>query len=109
MNGSVKIIRKKIWSPTEFGNIPKKEHRGDFQGETDEPDSPKNKRNKMTWKQSMISGVLWKIQSPSSRSGRQKQDVPQETSFPIPLKYIDVVRQTNTTLDVLQDSPMDDS
>ena len=32
--------------------------------------------------------------------------MPQETSFPIPLKYIDVVRHTNTTLDVLQESPM---
>ena len=33
--------------------------------------------------------------------------VPQESSFPIPLKYIDVVRRTNTTLDVLQEGQMD--
>ena len=28
-------------------------------------------------------------------------DVPQEIAFPIPLEYIDVIRQTTTTLDVV--------
>ena len=34
--------------------------------------------------------------------------VPNEESFPTPLRYIDVVRRTNTTLDVLQESRTDD-
>ena len=34
--------------------------------------------------------------------------VPKEESFPIPLKYIDVTRTTHTTLDVLQESRIDD-
>ena len=39
---------------------------------------------------------------------RGKLDVPKEGSFPIPLKYIGVVRRTNTTLDVLLQSRIDD-
>ena len=34
--------------------------------------------------------------------------VPKEESFPIPLRCIDVIRRTNTTLGVLQESRMDD-
>ena len=31
-----------------------------------------------------------------------------EEAFPIPLRYIDVIRRTHTTLDVLQESRTDD-
>ena len=34
--------------------------------------------------------------------------VPKEETFPIPLRYIDVVRTTHTTLDLLQESRIDD-
>ena len=34
--------------------------------------------------------------------------MPKERSLPLPLKYFDVVRRTNTTLDVLLESCMDD-
>ena len=34
--------------------------------------------------------------------------VPKEESFPTPLRYVDVVRRTRTTLDVLQESRTDD-
>ena len=34
--------------------------------------------------------------------------MPNEESFPIPLEHIDVVRRTNTTLDVLLESRIDD-
>ena len=34
--------------------------------------------------------------------------VPKEETFPIPLKYIDVPRATNTNLDVLQEKRVDD-
>ena len=40
---------------------------------------------------------------------RIKLHVPKEESFPIPLRYIDVVRWTNTTLDVLLESRIDDN
>ena len=40
---------------------------------------------------------------------RVKLYVPKEESFPIPLEYIDVTRATNTTLDLLLDSRMDDN
>ena len=39
---------------------------------------------------------------------RVKLHTPREESFPIPLKYIDVTRVTHTTLDVLQESRIDD-
>ena len=39
---------------------------------------------------------------------RVKLHVLNEASFPIPLEYIDVVRRTNTTLDVLLGSRVDD-
>ena len=34
--------------------------------------------------------------------------VPKEETFPIPLKYIDVIRSTHTNLDVLQEKRIDD-
>ena len=39
---------------------------------------------------------------------RGKLHVPSEASFPIPLQYIDVVKRTSTTLDVLLESRIDD-
>ena len=35
--------------------------------------------------------------------------MPQEETFPIPLKYIDVTRSTHTDLDVLQEERIDDN
>ena len=39
---------------------------------------------------------------------RVKMYTPRAESFPIPLKYVDVTRVTHTTLDVLQESRIDD-
>ena len=39
---------------------------------------------------------------------RVKLYVPKEESFPIPLRYIDVTRATNTTLDVMLERRIDD-
>ena len=39
---------------------------------------------------------------------RVKLDLPKKESFPIPLKYVDVVRRTNRTLDALLESRIDD-
>ena len=39
---------------------------------------------------------------------RVKLYTPREESFPIPLKYFDVTRTTDTTLDVMQESRIDD-
>ena len=39
---------------------------------------------------------------------RVKLYTPREESFPVPLKYIDVIRATHTTLDVMQESRIDD-
>ena len=39
---------------------------------------------------------------------RVKLNVPRETSFPIPLKYIDVIRASSTSLDVMLEKNMDD-
>ena len=38
---------------------------------------------------------------------RQKLHVPQEVSLLIPLKQVDVIRRTNTTLDVLRECQID--
>ena len=40
---------------------------------------------------------------------RVKLYVPREESFPIPLKYIDVTRATNTSLDVMLEKNIDNS
>ena len=64
----------------------------------------KNKnKNKMTWKQNKICGVSLGASFIVIVFKKEKLFVPQESSFLIPLKYVDFVRQTNTTLDVLQD------
>ena len=39
---------------------------------------------------------------------RVELNTPWEESFPIPLKYVDIIRVTHTTLDVLQDTRIDD-
>ena len=39
---------------------------------------------------------------------REQVYVPKESSFPIPSKYVDVVRQTTTDLENLQESSIDD-
>ena len=44
----------------------------------------------------------------SSRSTRVKLNVPNEGPFPKPLKWIDVVMRTNTTLDVLLETHIGD-
>ena len=82
----------------------REEHRSELQGEKDEPDSAEQQteQDELETKHD-----FWSI----SRSfiyrhhlqERQTLCVPQESSFPVPLKYIDVVRQTHATLDVLLD------
>ena len=68
-----------------------------------------NNKNKMIWKQNLISGVFLEafIYRQHVREV-QKLCMPQESSFLIPLKYMDVVRRTNTTWDVLQEGQIDD-
>ena len=39
---------------------------------------------------------------------RVQLHMPREESFPIPLKYIDVTRTTDTTLDVMLEKSIDD-
>ena len=39
---------------------------------------------------------------------RVKLNTPREESFPVPLKYLDVTRATHTTMDVMQESRIDD-
>ena len=53
----------------------------------------------------MIFGVYLQASLVVIMFKREKSSfVSHESSFPIPLKYIDVVRRTNTTVDVLQES-----
>ena len=57
----------------------------------------------------MISGVYMEASFIVIMSKMDKKNkVLQERSFPVPLKYIDVVRRTNTTVDVLQKCQIDD-
>ena len=39
---------------------------------------------------------------------RVKLNVPREESFPIPLRYVDVTRTTDTSLDVIMEKSIDD-
>ena len=45
----------------------------------------------------------------SSRRTWSSAHCAEEESFPIPLRYIDLIRRTRTTLDVLQESRIDDA
>ena len=47
------------------------------------------------WKQGKISGFIYRHHAMS----REQLCVPKETSFPLPSKYIDVVRKAKTDLD----------
>ena len=85
------------------------EHRCDLQGETDEPYSAEQQRehHELAAKHdfSSVSGsFIYRQHVPE----RQKLHVPQESSFLVPLKYIDVVKRTYTAWDVLQECQLDD-
>ena len=60
----------------------------------------------MLWKRKVISGVLQEVSS-TLCARTTKIYVLQERSFQIPLKYIDVVRRTNTAQDVLKEHEID--
>ena len=80
--------------PTEFGKTSKKEKNtaAIFKEKRMNHVLQSNNENKTTWK----------------RSRRQKLYVPEESSFPLPLKFIEVVRRTKTTLDVSQECQIHD-
>ena len=75
------------------------EHRSDLQGASDEPNSAEQ-REQSNWKQA---GFLEFLEASFTVIMFKKDKNWATSSFPIPLKYIDVVRRTNTTLDVLQE------
>ena len=52
--------------------------------------------------------IFGQCQETSNTAPRVKLYSPREESFPIPLKYIDVSRTTQTNLDVMQESHIDD-
>ena len=57
----------------------------------------------------MISGLLQEIPSVAvTWKPRVKLFVPREESFPIPMKYIVVARNTHTSLDVMMEKNIDD-
>ena len=98
--------------PTEFGKTAKKEKKIAviFKEKRTNQILHSNNESKMNWKQSMISGAAGTLHSSSSCSRRTKiARATRKARFPIPLKYIDVVRRTSTTLDVLQECQSDDS
>ena len=94
--------------PTEFGNVSKRQKNPAmiFKEKLDEPDSGKNNvKSKITWKQNMISEVFLGASFVVIVFKKDKSCMCLlKSSFPIPLKYIDVVKRTNTTLYVLQES-----
>ena len=83
-------------------------HRSAHQGEADDPPLQNSKKYNMTWKPGTRSGVFWEFLFPSSRSTRSKVLCAERKVIPNPAQKIDVVKRTNTTLDVLQESQIDD-
>ena len=83
-----------------------------LQGESDELSSPTPHQGDSTLmmpKLEMISGLLQEILFCRHHvEPRVKLYVPREKSFPIPMKYIDVTRNTHTSLDVLLEKNIDD-
>ena len=67
------------------------------------------KKQKMTRKLGKTCGLFKEIPFIVITMNLQfKLHVPREESFPIPLKYIDVIRSTHTDLDVAQEKRIDD-
>ena len=64
-------------------------------------------RGKMV-KLGMMSGPFQAIFFTVTTWNPQSNYVPAETSFPIPLKYIDVTRTTNASLDVMLEKNIED-
>ena len=102
MNGSAKLAGQRsevrtsdrIRQDVEEGE----EHCSDLQGETDEPDAAvqQQERDELEAKRDFWS-VSGSLTDRHDVQQRHKSCVPQESSFPIPLKYIDVVRRTHNT------------
>ena len=100
VGGSVKLARKgsevrpsnQIRQDIEEGD----EHRSDPQGETDDPDSAYQQRGQDELE---AKRDFWIISASFIHrhrvQERQKLNVPQESSFPIPLKYIETLRRTH--------------
>ena len=65
-----------------------------------------------SWYDGEAKGDFWSISGDFIHrhhvESRVKLYVPTEESFPVPLKYIDVTRTTETTLDVMSEKKMDD-
>ena len=86
----------KSYHPTQFGKVSKREKISAKETRTN-PILQENNVNKMIWKQGMISGVSLGVSfTVIMFKGDKTLYTPQESSFPIPLTYIDVVRRTNT-------------
>ena len=106
LTGEEKVVKSE--TSDHFRQDPEygEEYCSDLQGETDDSDLAKQTKRTI-WLRSQKRSLehVWRIFIDHHLfQEREKLDVPQECSFPIPLQYIDVVRQPNTALDAWQDS-----
>ena len=83
-----------------------------LQGESDGLSSPNPLHDDSTLDNAEAKNVFWSITGEfiyrHRVEPRVKLYVPKEESFPIPLKYIDVTRNTHTSLDVLLEKHIED-
>ena len=111
-DGSIKLAGKDHEVRTTDQSRGHSEHgegrRGAHQGEADDPPLQNSKKHKMSWEPGTTSEVFWEFYFPSSRSTRSKILCVGRKFIPNPAQKIDVVKRTNTTLDVLQESQIDD-
>ena len=114
-DGTVKTLRenRRLKPSTSIRDRPERgEEQEVFRGESDELSSPNPLQDDSTRDDAEAKNDFWSITGDFIHrhhvEPRVKLYMPKEESFPIPLKYIDVTRNTHTSLDVLLEKNMDD-
>ena len=108
-SGGDQVLRTStsIWDRPERG-----EEREVFRGESDGLSSPTPLQDDSPWDAAEAKNDIWSTTgdfvSRHHVEPRVKLYMPKEESFPIPLKYIDVTRNTHTSLDVSLEKQVDD-
>ena len=110
-NGMIKLARKdsEVRTSEQIRQGPEKmeHHNSDHPGEDDKSDLAEPQQL-VAMEAKSVGCISGRLICRHHVQERQHFYVPQESSLPIPLKYVDVVRRTNTTLDVLREHRIDD-
>ena len=103
-----------VWEHPPWSGIIRNEEKNKKFSEENQADSLIHPHVKMTQHRTMrkLKTIFWSVTGDffyrHHVEPRVKLYMPKEESFPIPLKYIDVTRNTHTSLDVMLEKNIDD-